>query len=124
MAENIVMQNGIAYKEADDGLFYPMLELTPPKREIGKYGQMRRQYLMENREPEYMTMLLEETLFPHLLEVDDQAHQMLDDIMKKMKQQEGVTEQMKADDQMKWVRMMNSIQNRAEEIVLEDLVYV
>ncbi len=113
---------GLEYEEVD-GYLLPKLELEPPRKDIGKYGRMRRKFLMEHRNPAYIGMLLEETLNDHLIEVDEQAGEMMEQLMSKMAAAEGVTEKLKAEDQMKWVGLMNSIRQSAEEIVLEELVY-
>ena len=84
---------------------------------------MRQQYLKEHRSPLYTTMFLRGTLFEHLAEIDRTCTEQVDQIISKMAQQEGVTEALKASDQLVWVQKMNSIQNRAEEIVLTELVY-
>ena len=90
---------------------------------IGKYGRIRRAYLKEHRPAIYSTLLLTEKLFPHLAEIDAACKTRLDIIEIAMMRQEGVTEALKADDQMEWVRRRNSIHSRAEEIVLHELVY-
>ena len=90
---------------------------------IGKYGRMRKRYLKEHRPVLYSNMLLAETLFQHLPEIDQACEERLELIVRQMKVNEGVTEALKAADQMEWVRQMNSIRNRAEEIVLQELVY-
>ena len=90
---------------------------------IGKYGRMRRAYLKEYRPVLYSTLLLTEKLFPHLAEIDAACKTRLEIIEAEMMCREGVTEALKAADQMEWVRRMNSIHSRAEEIVLHELVY-
>ena len=84
---------------------------------------MRHAYLKEYRPAIYSTLLLTEKLFPHLAEIDAVCKNRLDIIETAMMRQEGVTEALKAVDQMEWVRRMNSIHSRAEEIVLHELVY-
>ncbi len=90
---------------------------------IGKYGRMRRAYLKDHRPALYSTLLLTEKLFPHLAEIDAACKTRLEIIEAEMMCREGVTEALKAADQMKWVRRRNSIHSRAEEIVLHELVY-
>ena len=90
---------------------------------IGKYGRMRKRYLKEHRPVLYSNMLLEGKLFQHLSEIDQACEDRMGLVIRQMKAQEGVTEALKASDQMKWVRRMNSIQSRSEEIVLHELVY-
>ena len=90
---------------------------------IGKYGRMRKQYLKEHRPVLYSNMLLKGKLFQHLAEIEESCMQRMNVLTSQMAKQEGVTETLKAADQMEWVRRMNSIRNRAEEVVLHDLVY-
>ena len=91
---------------------------------IGKYGRMRRQYLKEQHPIIFSELLLSEQLYPHLVEIDRACHGRMKLLTRQMAAQEGVTEALKAADQMEWIRRMNSIQNRAEEIVLNELVYI
>lgn len=97
--------------------------IAPESPKIGVWGERRRQYLRAHRRPIYSGMLMAESLNAHLEEIDHQAKKMLDRLMAQMAEQEGATEQLKAEDQMEWVRRMNSIRNRAEEIVLAELIY-
>lgn len=90
---------------------------------IGKYGRMRRSYLEKHRPAFYSTLILDGTLFKHLAEIDQVCKDRMEAITSAMAKQEGVTEALKAADQMEWVRRKNSIHNRAEEIVLHELVY-
>ena len=91
---------------------------------IGKYGRMRRQYLKEQHPIIFSELLLSEQLYPHLVEIDRACHGRMELLTRQMAAQEGVTEVLKAADQMEWIRRMNSIQNRSEEIVLNELVYI
>lgn len=91
---------------------------------IGKYGRMRRQYLKEQHPIIFSELLLSEQLYPHLVEIDRACHGRMELLTRQMAAHEGVTEALKAADQMEWVRRMNSIQNHAEEIVLNELVYI
>ncbi len=96
-----------------------MPELPP----LGKYGRMRKRYLKEHRPALYSSMLLTGRLDQHLAEIDRSCEEQLEFIMQQIAQREGVTEALKAADQIEWVRRMNSIRNRAEEIVLQELIY-
>ena len=89
---------------------------------IGKYGRMRKRYLKERRPVLYSNMLLFGKLFQHLAAIDEACEDRMELLTQQMAEQEGVTEALKASDQMEWVRRMNSIRNHAEEIVLNDLV--
>ena len=91
--------------------------------QIGKYGRMRRNYLKEHRKVLYTNYVVEGTLFKHLSEIDQACNERMAIIVSDMARQEDVTEALKAADQMEWVRRMNSIRSRAEEIVLTELVY-
>ena len=84
---------------------------------------MRRTYLKEHRKSFYTSLMLEGTLFKHLAEIDQSCNKRMEVIVSAMAKQEGVTEALKAADQMEWTRSMNSIHSRAEEIVLNELVY-
>ena len=90
---------------------------------IGKYGRMRKRYLKEHRPALYSSLLLTGKLDQHLAEIDGACEERMELLSWQMASQEGVTEALKATDQMEWVRRMNSIRNRAEEIVLHELVY-
>ena len=100
----------------------PDLE-APESPKVGKYGMLRRTFLHEHKDGIYTGMMLDGTLNRHLEEVDAQANRMMDKLTEQLKVLNGVTEQMKAEDQMKWVGLMNSIRLSAEEVVLRDLIY-
>ena len=100
----------------------PDLE-APEAPKIGKFGTLRHKYLRSRHRGIFDGMLLESSLNPHLEQIDRQANEMMERLTAQMAQAEGVTEALKARDQMAWVRAMNSIKNRAEEIVLNDLIY-
>jgi hypothetical protein len=113
----------IQYHKSGD-YYLPNLTIEDQETQpIGKYGRMRKRYLKEHRPVLYSNMLLEGKLFRHLAEIDQVCDNRMELIVRQMKQQEGVTEQLKAADQMAWVRRMSSIRYRAEEIVLHELVY-
>ena len=90
---------------------------------LGKWGRMRKRYLKEHRPVLYTNLLLSEKLYPHCAEIECACEDRLEMILRQMAELEGVTEALKAADQMEWVRRMNNIRNRAEEIVLHELVY-
>ena len=117
------IKNGIEYVRQGD---YYIPNLTVPDKteyQIGKYGSLRRTFLKEHHNWLYSTMLMQGTLLKHLAEIDEICHSILKDMMSKMAQQEGVTERLKASDQMAWVQKMNSIKHRAEEFILSEYVY-
>lgn len=121
--KSIFEEMGGTYRQVGD-YFIPNLALPDTgKYQIGKYGRMRRSYLKEYRKTLYNNYVLEGTLFKHLSEIDKACNERMGILVSAMAKQEGVTEALKAADQMEWVRRMNSIHNRAEEIVLYELVY-
>ena len=115
--------NGLDYVLVGD-YYIPALRLTEESRPIGHWGRRRKAYLEEARPALYCSLLLSGKLWTHLADVDEQAQERLDLIMEQMKAAEGVTEELKADDQLEWVRRCNSIRSRAEEIIYAELVYV
>lgn len=103
---------------------YLIPDLEPPEApRIGKYGTMRHNYLRDYHRGVFDGMLLSGKLNAHLEEIDRQANEMMELLIAQMARTEGITEQLKATDQMEWVRRMNGIQNRAEEIVNNQLIY-
>ena len=102
--------------------FIPNLEV-PESPKIGKYGMLRRSYIRKNRQGIYTGLLLSGKLNKHLEEVDQQADEMVKRLVSQMVKLQGVTEQLKAQDQLKWVGLMNNIRAAAEEIVLRELIY-
>ena len=115
-------QIGGTYRTEGD-YFVPNLIVPPDTNRLGKYGHMRRRYLKECHTTLYNAMLLNGTLDKHLAEIEQSCYVRITAIVSAMVRQEGVTEQLKATDQMEWVRRINNIQNCAEEIVLSELVY-
>ena len=113
----------IQYTKSGD-YYLPDLKLQDSNHySIGKYGLMRKQYLKEHRPILFSDLLLSEKLYHHLSEINQSCMERMDLLTQQMAALEGVTEALKASDQMEWVARMNSIQNRAEEIVLHELVY-
>ena len=113
----------IQYHKSGD-YYLPNLTIEGQEMQpLGKYGRMRKRYLKEHRPVLYSNMLLEGKLFQHLAEIDQACENRMEMIMRQLAEREGVTEVLKASDQMEWVGRMNSIRNRAEEIVLHELVY-
>ncbi len=91
--------------------------------EIGMYGRMRERFLEEHHHGTYISLLLTGRLWKHLVDLDAACNERMDALVLAMAKQEGVTETLKATDQMEWVGRMNNVRNRAEEIVLHELVY-
>lgn len=117
-------QMGGTYTLGDDGYYYP--DLTLPKDtnfSFGRYGRLHKDYLKKNKNSVYRKLLYLGKLNTCLAEIDAQAKEMLQKLTREMVQSQGITEQLKADDQLKWVGLMNIIKHCAEEIVFEQLVY-
>jgi len=115
---------GIEYTKVGD---YYMPNLVLEKEEkiiLNKYGRMRLKFLKENRKAEYMIMFTKGTLNKHLKEIQETAESRIDIIIEELKQQNNLTEEMKNTDQLYWVSMMNNFKNTAEEIILNELIYV
>lgn len=123
--EEIIVENGITYVLGEDDIYYLDLQLPEGTNyNIGKFGRMRCEYLKEFRHGYYMDLLLSGKLNEYLYEFDEECHEMLDRIVEQMKEKEGVTEQLKAENQMLWVWKMNNIRMCAEEIVVREVVLV
>lgn len=116
-------KNGLWY-ELRGGYYYPCLTL-PDEGEyhIGIWGERHRRYLEQEHKFLYETLLLKGTLYSYLADVDTQAEKMLLKLIVEMVRREGISEQLKADDQMAWVGAMNNIRARAEEVVNAELIY-
>ena len=115
--------NGLWYELIGD-YYIPVLTLSSEEqRPIGKWGRMHRDYLKEYRPILYNDLILSGQLWTYLADLNEQAQERLSLIVEQMKASEGVTEELKAADQMAWVEAMNSIRNRAEEIILHEMVY-
>ena len=115
---------GGTYILGADGIYYPNLVSTDEEPHYGKYGMMRKTYLKEYRPAMYSLYMLEDRLVEHLNLVDDEAQERMKILVCQMMERQGITEEMKAHDQMEWVRAVNGIRNMAEEIVLKELVYI
>ena len=103
--------------------FVPDLELPQETRPIGKWGRMHRDYLREYKPIQYNCLLLSGKLWTYLADLNQQARGRLEQMIDQMKAAEGVTEGLKDADPMAWVGAMNNIRNRAEEIILQELIY-
>jgi len=123
MQKSIFEQCGGTYTQVGDYLLPDLIIDETEQQPIGKYGRMRKRYLKEHRPVLFTNLLLSGKLDQHLTEIDRACTERMELLTRQMADQEGVTEALKATDQMEWVRRMNNIQNRAEEIVLNELVY-
>lgn len=111
----------LTYRKVGD---YYLPNLTPPESpKVGKYGMFRQTYLRNHHRGLYTGMMLAGTLNAHLEEVDQQANDTLEQMVKQMAKAQGIAEQLKEDDQMEWVRCMNNIRAAAEDVVLTEVVY-
>lgn len=110
---------GTYHQEGD--YFLPDLSL-PKTAPVGIWGQRRRHYLKTQRGPLYNALLLSDKLNDHLVEVDTQAEAMFSQLVKQLAEQESVTEQLKAENQMEWVEWMNSVRSRVEELIYRELI--
>lgn len=113
----------LIYKRNGDYLLPEMGLTEAERRPLGKYGIMRQQYLEQNRPGLYTRLILSGKLMEHLQEIDTTAHGRLESLMSLLTKQQGVTEELKAQDQMAWVGAMNSLKNQAEEMILTELIY-
>ena len=114
--------NGLSYELHGD--YYLPCLAVPVSKPVGVWGRRYRNYLKEHRNLLYTAMLLAGTLKVHVSEIDRQAEEMLDRLTKQMAQHEGVTEALKARNQVAWVGAMNNIRARAEEVVRAELIYI
>ena len=103
--------------------FIPNLTLPEETRPMGKWGRMHREYLKEHKPIQYNCLLLSGELWTYLADLNEQAQDRLERMIDQMKTTEGITETLKASDPMAWVGAMNSIRNRAEEIILREMIY-
>ena len=120
---NIDNKYGIEYKKVGD-YYMPNLVLEKEKIILNKYGRMRLKFLKENKKAEYMIMFTKGILNKHLKEIQETAEDRIDLIIEQLKEQNNITEEMKNTDQLYWVSMMNNFKSTAEEIVLNELIYV
>ena len=118
----VIIENGLGYLQVGD-YFIPDLKLPQENRSIGKYGRMHRDYLQEHNPIRFDDLVLEGKLWTYLADLNEQKQNRLQLIIRQMQEAESVNGELKENNQMAWVQAMNSIHNRAEEIVLHELVY-
>jgi len=116
-------KNGMSYTLHGD-YYLPDLVLREEEPTYGKYGMLRKQFLKEHRSARYQYLLLTGKLNEHLNQTDQEAREQVETLMEQMTEKQGVTEELKAQDQMERVRLMNNIKASAEEIVLKNMIYV
>ncbi len=118
------MNNKITYRKERD-YFIPNLSLPiQQKKPIGKYGRLRLNYLKNFNKGLYTELLIDGALKQHLLDIDESANERVHVLIKQFAESENVNEYLKEHHQMEWVQAMNNIKNRAEEIVLNEIIYV
>ena len=115
----------ITYRQVNDYMI-PNLKLPPEESTIrlGKWGMMYKDYLQKHNPVLFTTLLTKGKLYQHCAEIDTQAQQMFNTLVEQMTKTENITEQLKSQNQLEWVQRMNSIQERASEIVCKELIYV
>lgn len=124
MKKHIIGENGISYTKGEDGIYYPDLRMPEGETyEIGRYGNMRLEYLKKHHKGLYLDLLTSGKINRHLHECDEECQARMEFLTERMKASAGITEELKAKEQMKWVGLMNNVRSTAEEIVLKELVY-
>ncbi len=118
-----ITENGIDYILVGD-YYIPDLKLPEENRPIGRYGRLHREYLKQEHPAQYSSLILTGKLWTYLADLNEQAEERLDLIIEQMKATEGVTEELKARNQLEWVGRMNNIRNRAEEIINSELISI
>ena len=113
----------LTYTQVGDFQLPNLVLDSQPSGSIGKYGRMRKRYLEEKKDGTLTALVLSGKLTQHLMEINDLCREQIETLSQQMAQKEGVTERLKASDQTVWVQRMNGIRNRAEEIVVNSLVY-
>lgn len=117
-------KTGIEYIRKGD-YYMPNLVIEPQRKiQLNKYGQLRLDYLKKHKKAEYTILFMDNKLTDHLEKVQETATKRVEEIIKSLKEQSNLTEEMKNTDQLYWVGMMNNFKNQAEEIVLKELIYV
>ena len=118
----VIRKNELGYLKVGD-FFIPDLKLPKENRSIGKYGRIHRDYLQEHNPIKFNDLVLDGRLWTYLADLNEQAQNRMQLIIRWMQEAESVNDELKENNQMAWVQAMNSIHNRAEEIVLHELVY-
>ena len=116
-------KNGMSYTLHGD-YYLPDLVLREEEPTYGKYGMLRKQFLKEHRSARYQYMLLTGKLNEHLNQIDQEVREQVETLMEQMAEKQRVTEELKSQDQMRWVRLMNNVKASAEEIVMREIIYV
>ena len=115
----------ITYREVN-GYLIPNLKLPPEEASVrlGKWGMLYKDYLLKHKKTVFSSLFAEGKLYQHCAEVEKQANEMFELLIEQMKEREGVTEELKEQDQMEWVQRMGNIEARAREIIITELIYI
>jgi len=117
------MSNNITYTRYGD-YYIPNLTISESHPQpLDKYGRMRKNYLRKHRQVLWNSMILSESLYPHLREIDESANRRMEQLVPELMKQNGVTEELKAKDPMMWVGLMNNLRSQTEESIFEELIY-
>jgi len=116
------MENNLTYTKSGHYLIPDLSLSEQPKKPLGKYGRMRKAYLKEHRPLIYNHLLMSEKLYPHLLELEETANSRMVQMMPRLAESAGATEELKARDPMRWVGLMNTCKAQAEEILMAELI--
>ena len=119
-----ITENGIPYILHGEYYLPNIVLSSDNERSIGRWGRMHKKYLMESRPVLCNDLIVKDKLYSYLADLNEQAEERLERMITDMKRKEGVTEELKASDQMEWVRRINGIRNRAEEIILAEMIFV
>ena len=120
--QSLFEKNGGTYRQ-EGGYLIPNLEVPKQKGKIGKYGRLHKKFIKQNHPAYYSALFMSGKLFDYLREVDLKAQNELDRLIPLLAKQQGITEQLKSENQLKWIGIMNNIKAQAEEFVLRDFVY-
>lgn len=121
--QETIFENGIQYSLHGD-YYLPDLKIEPETRPIGRWGRMHRDYLKEHRPVIFNPLVLSGTLWSYLADINEQAQQRMEVLVKQMMDSEGVTEKLKETNQMEWIQSMNNIETRAEKLIVTELIYI
>ena len=122
MMKETIFENGIQYSLHGD-YYLPDLKLEPEHRPIGRWGRMHRDYPKEHRPVLFNQLVLSGNLWSYLADINEQAQQRMEVLIRQMKNTEGVTEELKEANQLEWARRINDIHHRAEETMLSEIIY-
>ncbi len=121
--KEVIIENGMEYRLAEDGCYYPVISLEQETDfSIGKYGMMYAEYIMKHHRKQYLDMVLDGVWNQRLHEVDEECHREVEIAVKRIMKKEGVTEKLKAEKPIEWVRRVNGIRSKVEEILFSNIL--